>query len=49
MLALPQMPRTLGNAIIAIKEENNRIFPHRPVNEKQFAISTGLMNIGASA
>lgn len=26
-----------------------RIFPHRPVNEKQVAISTGLMNIGASA
>jgi len=49
MLALPQMPLTLGNAIIAIKEENNRIFPHRPVNEKQVAISTGLMNIGASA
>ncbi len=49
MLALPQVPLTLGNAIIAITEENNRIFPHRPVNEKQVAISTGLMNIGASA
>jgi len=49
MLALPQVPLTLGNAIIAVTEENNRIFPHRPVNEKQVAISTGLMNIGASA
>lgn len=49
MLVLPQMPLTLGNAIIAVTDENNRIFPHRPVNEKQVAISTGLMNIGASA
>jgi hypothetical protein len=49
MLALPQVPLTLGNAIIAITEENNRIFPHRTVNEKQVAISTGLMNIGSSA
>jgi MFS superfamily sulfate permease-like transporter len=49
MLALPQVPLTLGNAIIAITDENNRIFPQRPVTEKQAAISTGLMNIGASA
>src|SRR5438552_2385226 len=31
-LALPQVPLTLGNAIIAITEENNRLFPGRPVN-----------------
>ncbi|HUP95488.1 MAG TPA: putative sulfate/molybdate transporter [Burkholderiales bacterium] len=49
MLALPQVPLTLGNAIIAVSDENNRIFPHRPVTEKQVAISTGIMNIGASA
>jgi hypothetical protein len=49
MLALPQVPLTLGNAIIAITDENNRIFPQRPVNERQVAISTGLMNIGSSA
>jgi hypothetical protein len=49
MLVLPQLPLTLGNAIVAITEENNRIFPQRPVNEKQVAISTGFMNIGASA
>jgi len=34
---------------MAISDENNRIFPHRPVSEKQVAISTGIMNIGASA
>jgi hypothetical protein len=30
-LALPQVPLTLGNAVIAITEENNRLFPARPV------------------
>jgi len=48
-LALPQVPLTLGNAVIAITEENNRLFPHRPVSEGKISISTGLMNIfGAS-
>jgi len=45
LLALPQVPLTLGNAIVAITEENNRLFPHRFVNERGVAISTGLMNI----
>jgi MFS superfamily sulfate permease-like transporter len=44
-LALPQVPLTLGNAIIAITEENNRLFPHRPVNESKISTSTGLMNL----
>jgi hypothetical protein len=44
-LALPQVPLTLGNAIIAITEENNRLFPQRPVNEGKMAVSTGLMNL----
>ena len=44
-LALPQVPLTLGNAIIAISEENNHLFPDRPVNEAKISISTGLMNI----
>jgi hypothetical protein len=44
-LALPQVPLTLGNAVIAITEENNRLFPDRPVNENRIATSTGLMNI----
>ena len=39
------MPLTLGNAVIAITEENNRLFPDRPVNEGRIATSTGLMNI----
>jgi hypothetical protein len=48
-LALPQLPLTLGNAVIAITEENNRLFPERPVTEKSVAISTGLINIAGAA
>ncbi len=49
LLALPQLPLTLGNAVIAIKEENNRLFPQRAVTEGGISISTGIMNLfGAS-
>ena len=44
-VALPQIPLTLSNAIIAIKEENNALFPDRPVTEKGVSISTGIMNL----
>ena len=44
-IALPQIPLTLGNAVIAITEENNRLFPLRPVSESKIATSTGLMNM----
>jgi MFS superfamily sulfate permease-like transporter len=44
-LALPQVPLTLGNAVIAITEENNRLFPERPVTQDKIATSTGLMNL----
>ncbi len=48
-LALPQLPLTLGNAVIAICEENNRLFPDHPVTEKSVATSTGLMNLAGAA
>lgn len=48
-LALPQIPLTLGNAIIGTKEENNRLFPDRPVTVKGVSISTGLMNVFSAA
>jgi MFS superfamily sulfate permease-like transporter len=48
-LALPQVPLTLGNAVIAITEENNRLFPQRPVSERKTAVSTGLMNLFGAA
>jgi predicted benzoate:H+ symporter BenE len=44
-LAIPQVPLTLGNAMIAIVEENNRLFPRSPVSERIVSISTGLMNL----
>ncbi|MHB8667130.1 MAG: putative sulfate/molybdate transporter [Burkholderiales bacterium] len=48
LLALPQLPLTFGNAFIAITEENNRLFPDRPVSERSVAFSTGLINLGSS-
>jgi MFS superfamily sulfate permease-like transporter len=48
-LALPQLPLTLGNAVIAIREENNRLFPDRPVTEDAVATSTGVMNLASAA
>lgn len=49
LLALPQIPLTLGNAVIAIKEENNRLFPQHAVTESGIAISTGIMNLFSAA
>lgn len=49
LLALPQLPLTFGNAFVAITEENNRLFPERPVTNRQVAVSTGMMNLWSSA
>jgi hypothetical protein len=49
LLALPQLPLTLGNAVIAIHEENNRLFPDRAVTENRIATSTGAMNLVGAA
>jgi predicted benzoate:H+ symporter BenE len=43
-LALPQLPLTLGNAIIATSEENNRLFPDRATDENRLSTSTGILN-----
>jgi len=45
LFTLPQIPLTLGNAVIAIVAENNALFPDRPVTEKKIAISQGIMNL----
>jgi MFS superfamily sulfate permease-like transporter len=47
LFTLPQIPLTLGNAVIAITAENNELFPDRPVTEKKIAISQGIMNLVA--
>lgn len=49
LLALPQLPLTFGNALVAITEENNRLFPERPVTERKVAMSTGVLNLCSSA
>jgi MFS superfamily sulfate permease-like transporter len=48
LLALPQVPLTLGNAVIAPVEFNNREFRDRPATERQVTISTGIMNTAGS-
>lgn len=45
VLAIPQLPLTLGNACIAVCAENNDLFPDRPVTERKVAISMGVMNL----
>jgi MFS superfamily sulfate permease-like transporter len=45
VLAIPQIPLTLGNAVIAVRVENNELFPDRPVTDRMMAISQGIMNI----
>ncbi|MEW6108046.1 MAG: putative sulfate/molybdate transporter [Nitrospirota bacterium] len=45
LFTIPQIPLTLGNAVIAITAENNELFPNRPVTEKKIAISQGIMNL----
>jgi MFS superfamily sulfate permease-like transporter len=47
LFTIPQIPLTLGNAVIAITAENNELFPDRPVTEKRIAVSTGIMNLAA--
>ena len=48
LLALPQAPLTLGNAILAPVELSNRAFPGRPTDERRVAVSTGVMNAPGS-
>jgi predicted benzoate:H+ symporter BenE len=45
VLGLPQVPLTLGNAIIATAAENNEYFPDRPITAKAISIDHGVMNL----
>ncbi len=45
ILAIPQIPLTIGNAVIAIRAENNELFPDRPVTDRMMAVSQGLINL----
>jgi MFS superfamily sulfate permease-like transporter len=45
ILALAQIPLTLGNAVFAVTSQNNQTFPDRPITEKKVALSQGIMNV----
>jgi hypothetical protein len=45
LFTIPQIPLTIGNAVIAIVAENNELFPDRKVTEKGIALSQGIMNL----
>ena len=45
ILGLPQVPLTLGNAIIGTVAENNEYFPDRKVTAKTISIDHGVMNL----
>ncbi|MBI5253650.1 MAG: sulfate transporter, partial [Euryarchaeota archaeon] len=48
IFAIPQIPLTLGNAIIAVTAENNELFPNRKVSERKVCLTTGAMNLGST-
>jgi MFS superfamily sulfate permease-like transporter len=45
VLGVPQVPLTLGNAVLGTVAENNELFPDRPVTVKKIALDHGLINI----
>ena len=45
VLGIPQVPLTLGNAVLGTVAEHNELFPHRPVTVKTIALDHGLINI----
>jgi hypothetical protein len=49
VLGLPQAALTLGNAIVATVEENNQLFPDRPISVRGIAIDHGVMNLLGTA
>ncbi len=45
VLGIPQVPLTLGNAVLGTVAENNELFPDRPVTVKKVALDHGFINI----
>jgi MFS superfamily sulfate permease-like transporter len=48
VLALPQAALTFGNAVVATVDENNTLFPDRPVTVRGIALDHGIMNVVAA-
>jgi xanthine/uracil/vitamin C permease (AzgA family) len=45
VLALPQLPLSLGNSILATKQIVNDLFPERPVTVRKISFTYSLMNL----
>src|SRR5262245_10540908 len=45
VLGLPQAALTFGNAVVATADENNRLFPDRPVTVTRLALGHGVINL----
>ncbi len=48
ILALPQIPLSLGNSIYATRQVNDDLFPERPLSIKKIGLTYGGMNIISS-
>ena len=48
LFTLPQIPLTLGNAVVAIAAENNELFPDRPVTERTMMRFSVPVTVGKS-
>jgi MFS superfamily sulfate permease-like transporter len=47
LLALPQLPLSLGNSVIATSRATADLFPERPVSVRRIGVTYGLMNLVA--
>lgn len=47
LLGLAQIPLTLGNAVIAVTAEHNKLFPDTPVSEGKITATQGFLNLFA--
>lgn len=45
LLALPQLPLSLGNSVIATSQATRDLFPDRPVPVRRLGLTYGLMNL----
>ena len=45
LLALPQIPLSLGNSILATRQVAEDLFPHRPLKIRQIGLTYALMNL----
>jgi MFS superfamily sulfate permease-like transporter len=47
-LGLPQIPLTLGNAVLGTAAHHNALFPDRPVSARTLCLSTGAINVASA-